>query len=169
MYDHTQHTWAAAAKQLISEQLHKRNQLVAEGIEEFSEEEVSEFFATLNVIIYKGTEEANNITTKYGGDEERALLTRLARYRDAYFAWVTNFDLPVTNNVSERALRGCKTKMKVSGQFLSTESASNYAVIKTYLETCLRNGINEVDALIHLCTGAPYSVRDLFAADGCEQ
>ena len=77
---------------------------------------------------------------------------------------MTNFDLPVTNNVSERALHGCKTKMKVSGQFLATESASNYAVIKTYLETCVRNGINEVDALIHLCVGAPYSVGDLFEA-----
>ena len=169
VYDHTQHTWAAVAKQLISEQIHKRNQLVAEGIEEFSEEEVSEFFTTLYAIILHATDEANNTPAKYGGDEERALLIRLAKYRDAYFAWVTNFDLPVTNNVSERALRGCKTKMKVSGQFLSTESASNYAVIKTYLETCLRNGINEVDALIHLCVGAPYSVRDLFAAGGCEQ
>ena len=100
MYDHTQHTWALAAKQLI---------------------------------------------------------------------WVTNFDLPVANNVGERALRGYKTRMKVSGQFLAAESASNYAVIKTYLETCVRNGINEVDALIHLCVGAPYSVGDLLGVGSREQ
>ena len=82
---------------------------------------------------------------------------------------MTNFDLPVANNVGERALRGYKTRMKVSGQFLAAESASNYAVIKTYLETCVRNGINEVDALIHLCVGAPYSVGDLLGVGSCEQ
>ena len=48
-------------------------------------------------------------------------------------------------------------------------SASNYAIIKTYLETCIRNGINEVDALIHLCVGAPYSAGDLFGMGSCEQ
>ena len=31
------------------------------------------------------------------------------------------------------------------------------------------NGKNEVDALIHLCVGAPYSVGDLFGMVGCEQ
>lgn len=38
----------------------------------------------------------------------------------------------------------------LSGQLLATESASNVAIIKAYLETCVRNGMNEVDALIHL-------------------
>ena len=96
------------------------------------------------------------------------LLIRLAEYRDAYFSWVTNFDLPVTNNISERSLRGCKTKMKVSGQFQVTESARNYAVIKTYLETCARNGINEMDALLHLCMGKCYSAHDVLTNAGCE-
>ena len=166
VYDHTQHIWAAEAKKLISEQIHKRNQLIAEGITAFSEEEVHDFFTNLYAIIYAATEEAKETNAKYGGDEERALLLRLAAYRDAYFSWVTNFDLPVTNNVSERSLRGCKTKMKVSGQFQVTESAWNYAIIKTYLETCVRNGINEMDALLHLCLGKAYSVSEVLG--GCE-
>lgn len=161
VYDHTQHIWAFEAKKLISEQIHKRNQLIAMGITGFSEEEVHDFFMKLYAIIYAATEEAKETNTKYGGDEERALLLRLADYRDAYFSWVTNFNLPVTNNVSERSLRGCKTKMKVSGQFQVSESARNYAVIKTYLETCVRNGINEMDALMHLCLGKCYSVDDV--------
>lgn len=161
VYDHTQHIWASEAKKLISEQIHKRNQLIATGTTGFSEEEAHDFFTKLYAIIYAATEEAKETNAKYGGDEERALLLRLADYRDAYFSWVTNFELPVTNNVSERSLRGCKTKMKVSGQFQVTESARNYAVIKTYLETCVRNGINEMDALMHLCMGKCYSVDDV--------
>ncbi len=167
VYDHTQHMWARAAKQLISDQIHRRNQLEAEGITEFSREEVDNFFTILFSIIQSAAEESEKTPAKYGGDEERALLVRLAEYRDAYFAWVTNFDLPTTNNVSERALRGSKTKMKVSGQFQVTESARNYATIKTYLETCVRNGINEMDALNRLCVGSPYAVDEVFPA-GCE-
>ena len=71
----------AMGKQVISEQIHKRNQLEAEGVKEFSEDEVSEFFTTLYAIIYKATEEARNTPAKYGGDEERALLVRPAEYR----------------------------------------------------------------------------------------
>jgi len=168
VYDHTQHIWAAEAKKLISEQIHKRNQLIDTGIMAFSEEEVHDFFTKLYAVIYAATDEVKETNAKYVGDEERALLLRLADYRDAYFAWVTNFDLPVTNNVSERSLRGCKTKMKVSGQFQVTESANYYAVIKTYLETCVRNGINEMDAILHLCMGKPYSVMDVLSPDSCE-
>lgn len=146
---------------------HRRIQLEAKGITEFSREEVENFFTILFSIIQAAVEESEKTPAKYGGDEERALLVRLAEYRDAYFAWVTNFDLPTTNNVSERALRGCKTKMKVSGQFQATESARNYAIIKTYLETCVRNGINEIDALNRLCLGLPYAVNEIFS-EGCE-
>lgn len=165
--DHTQHAWASEAKKLISEQIRKRNELAAKGIAGFTEEETKEFFTSLYAIIYAATEEAKNTKPQYGGDEERALLLRLAAYRDAYFAWVVNFNLPVTNNTSERALRGCKTKMKVSGQFQVTESARNYAVIKTYLETCVRNGLNEMDAIMHLCMGQCYTADEVLHR-GCE-
>lgn len=168
VYDRTQHSWALEAKKLISEQIHKRNQLIQGGSASFSDEDVQDFFTSLYAVIYAATEEAKNTSSKYGGDEERALLLRLAAFRDAYFAWVVNFDLPVTNNVSERSLRGCKTKMKVSGQFLVTESAKNYAVIKTYLETCVRNGINEMLALMHLALGKPLEVRNVIGCGGCE-
>lgn len=40
------------AKQAISEQIHKRNQLEAEGIQELSGEEVAESFTTLYGQIY---------------------------------------------------------------------------------------------------------------------
>ena len=64
---------------------------------------------------------------------------------------------------AERALRGVKSHMKISGQFESVEAADYYALIRTYIETCRRNGINEIDALQRLCTGNPYSVEEIFS------
>ncbi|MDR2841627.1 MAG: hypothetical protein LBV52_00310, partial [Spirochaetaceae bacterium] len=55
-----------------------------------------------------------------------------------YLAWVVDFDIPFTNNLSERSLRDAKSKMKISGQFQNEKTASYYANIKSYLETCNR-------------------------------
>lgn len=51
---------------------------------------------------------------------------------------------------------------KISGQFESVNAADNYALIRSYIETCRRNGINEIDALIHLSAGRPYIVKEIF-------
>lgn len=69
--------------------------------------------------------------------------------------------MPTTNNLSERSLRCIKSHMKISGQFENIEKADNFALIKTYIETCRRNGINEADALQKLCAGNPYTVSEI--------
>ena len=51
--------------------------------------------------------------------------------------------------------------MKVSGQFQNIENARYYAIIKSYIETCRKNGINETDALIRLLDNNPYMIREI--------
>ncbi len=55
--------------------------------------------------------------------------------------------------------------MEISGQFQSEETAGHYAVIKSYIETCYRNGINETEALVRLCEGNPYTVAEIYLSD----
>lgn len=38
-----------------------------------------------------------------------------------------------------------------------------YALIRTYIETCRRNGINEYQALVRLCDDNPYTVNEIFS------
>ena len=66
--------------------------------------------------------------------------------------------------LAERGLRGVKSRMKISGQFESEAAADNHALIRTYIETCRRNGINEIDALQRLCEGKPYTAAEIFLA-----
>lgn len=54
-----------------------------------------------------------------------------------------------------------KTKQKVSGQFLKEETASEFAAVRTYTETCRKNGINEYDALERLMAGEPYTMQEI--------
>lgn len=51
--------------------------------------------------------------------------------------------------------------MKASGQFWNIESARWYATIRTYIETCNRNGVNGYNALVMLSLGKPYTLKEI--------
>ena len=104
--------------------------------------------------------------SRYYEEDERRLLNRLRKYRENYFMWVTDFRLPTTNNLSERSLRFTKIHEKVSGQFESVEYAKYFALIRTYLETCARNGINEYTALLRLTEDNPFSLSEVLSYSG---
>lgn len=155
-----EHKWAEKMKGLINNAYKKREEAISEGRESFTDEEIENFFEKFNKIVLEGIA-SNKEEDSYYGNEERKLLNRIAEYKNNYFAWITNFELPFTNNLSERSLRGIKSKMKISGQFQSLEYAEYYAIVKSYIETCYRNGINEYTALRRLCDGNPYTVAEI--------
>jgi len=160
--DNLSHGWSAELKGLLEKTNSERNAKLIAGADCFEDAYVKDFFRNFDAIMLKATEENGADFNKYYGSDERALINRIFDYKDNYLAWVVNFDLPFSNNLSERSLRGIKSKMKVSGQFQSEETAGHYASIKSYIETCYRNGINEMEALIRLCRGIPYTVGEVF-------
>lgn len=161
--EETGHAVLLEIKQLISTTIKDRNDRILAGETGFEEAYIEKFNKKMTELLDKAKGEAAANTSIYSGPFERALIARVINYRENFFAWVEDFSLPTTNNLSERALRGVKTKMKVSGQFASVETADNYAAIRTYIETCRRNGINEMAALIRLCSGNPYTVEEIFS------
>lgn len=102
---------------------------------------------------------------KYYSKQEKNLIKRLVTYKDNYFAWVADFRIPFSNNLSERSLRGVKSKRKVSGQFTNIQRAKDYARIRSYMETCRRNGINEMEALKRLLENRIYTLGEIMEND----
>ena len=162
--DETGHAEPKELKELISITIKDRNDILKNGGDGFSDGYITGFEKKLEDILSRAELKAEENTSKYSGAFERAVIKRFRNYKDNYFAWVKDFTLPTTNNVSERALRPAKTKMKVSGQFASSKTANNYARVRTYIETCRRNGINEMTALSRLCAGNPYTVEEILTA-----
>lgn len=160
--DDTGHEWSKDLKGLIRSTIKDRKKAIKQGRTEFGDTYKKAFNEKVDKCIETGWRENKTVSEKYGADFERALLNRLQKYRKNYFLWVEDFTVPTTNNLSERALRGVKSHMKISGQFESVKAADNYAIIRTYIETCRRNGINEFDALQRLCAGNPYTVTEIF-------
>jgi len=71
-----------------------------------------------------------------------AFQKRLVKYQDYVFAFLDNPEIPPDNNGSERAIRNFKVKQKNSGFFKSIEGANIYAVIRSIIDTALKNGQN---------------------------
>lgn len=166
--DNLKREWSAQLKEHIQKAIHDRNTAMEKGETAFPFEYVESFMRSLNQIMIQANQEHENHPAYYYYPEEAALITRILEYKNNYFAWVTCFDLPITNNLSERSLRGVKTHMKVSGQFQSEEYAQYYATILSYIETCRRNGLNEMTALARLCKGNPYTVKEILDGNDAE-
>lgn len=162
--DVSHHSWAEQLKKIITQKLHERKELMDAGVTGFSTVQISSFLKQVNDILKKAWTEWSVDQNRYYSNEEKALINRLQTYNQNYFEWVKDFSIPTTNNLSERSLRFVKTKDKVSGQFQNIENAKYFADIRTYLETCSRNGVNEFKALLRLTEGKPYTVTELLSA-----
>jgi transposase len=72
---------------------------------------------------------------------------RLAKYRDHVFPFLYHPDVPPDNNGSERAIRNVKVKQKISGQFKILNAAENFAILRSIIDTAIKNNQNVVEAL----------------------
>ena len=75
--------------------------------------------------------------------KQKELLTfynRMKRDRDHIFTFLFIEDVPPDNNGSERAIRNIKVKQKVSGQFKTAHAAQKFAMIRSLIDTTIKNG-----------------------------
>ena len=162
--NNTCHEWCDKFKLLVQKIIHDRNELINtnENVARFDIEYINDFDNQYEDILYNAIEENLSKKKTHYDKDERALINRILEYKDNYFIWMYDFSLPTDDNLSERGLRGAKSKMKIAGQFQNEKTAKYYADIKTYIETCYRNKINPTDALIRLMEDNPYTVEEIF-------
>ena len=161
IYDFSLHDWALRLKDLIAKTIHDRHLLIESGNDSFEKEYTAGFNMQLNRILSDADEQHKESVGRYYENDERKLIKRIRSFRKNYFRWVFDFNIPITNNLSERNLRHTKVKQKVSGQYLSIENAKYFADIRTYLQTCRLHGISEFDALSRLTRGSPYTLKEV--------
>lgn len=161
LIDDSGHSWCEDLKKHIQKAEHDRKQLMEKEYTSFDDEYIQKFNRRLDELLKKAEEEYLTSSNRYFETDERRLIARLKKYRENYFMWLSDFSLPTTNNLSERSLRFAKTKQKVSGQFVSQKYSEYFADIRTYIETCYRNGVNCFQALSRLTSGSPYTLTEL--------
>ena len=89
------------------------------------------------------------------GEAADRLRRRIARYRGHLFVFVTDRDVPATNNVSERALRPSVIFRKVTNGFRSEWGADTYAAFRSVVSTAKANGRSVLNDLRQALATSP--------------
>ena len=72
---------------------------------------------------------------------------RMVRYKNHLFTFLHDPAVPSHNNDSEKAIRNVKVKQKVSGQFKTMFAAENFAILRSIIETAIKNDQDVLQAL----------------------
>ncbi|OGT20176.1 MAG: hypothetical protein A2342_09830 [Gallionellales bacterium RIFOXYB12_FULL_54_9] len=87
------------------------------------------------------------------------LLLRLRLYADDVWRFMTDQDVPFTNNIAEQAVRMPKVKQKISGGFRTQNGAEAFCVIRSYLASLHKQGESLFHALTKTFQGNPPQPR----------
>ena len=80
----------------------------------------------------------------------QTFIRRLQKNNQFILTFLYHPKVPPDNNGSERAIRTAKVKMKVSGQFQTIAGAHRFAVLRSIIDTTIKNSQNVLAALCQL-------------------
>jgi transposase len=81
----------------------------------------------------------------------KAFVKRIIKNQQSVFTFLHYSQVPYDNNGSERAIRNVKVKNKVSGSFRSEQGATRFAVLRSVIDTTIKNS-QDVFASLNLLT-----------------
>jgi transposase len=91
-------------------------------------------------------------------DASKNLLDALLHRAENVLYFLDDLSVPFTNNQAERDLRMIKVQQKVSGTFRSTEGATAFCIIRSYLATMRKQGRSMLGAIAAVFAGSPFSI-----------
>lgn len=77
----------------------------------------------------------------------RALLHRLSIHKESVCLFLTNFNVPFTNNQAERDIRMAKVKKKIAGTFRTPEGAQTFVKVMAYTSTLSKHGVGSFESI----------------------
>jgi hypothetical protein len=81
------------------------------------------------------------------------LLKRLWKYRSSVIGFLFDLSLPFSNNESERSIRMAKVRAKVCGGFRRESGLVVFCRLRSYIQTCSKQGLNVLECLRSLFCG----------------
>lgn len=140
--------WARHMKDLLVEACHE----VRACGGALTEDRIAHYRSTYTRILATG--EAGNPRAPPSGKRGRTrqskalnLLDRLRTHADDVWRFMTDHDVPFSNNIAEQAVRMPKVKQKISGGFRTVSGLDTFCTIRSYLATLHKQNANLFIAL----------------------
>lgn len=134
--------WSLKMKQLLEQAIELKRQLT-ENDYLYGNEKVRFIEAELDLLLQCPEQDIEHKKVK-------AFFRRLNKNRNAILTFLHHQKVPPDNNASERAIRTAKVKMKVSNQFKSIEGAQCFAILRSIIDTSIKNSQNVLAALFSI-------------------
>ena len=106
-----------------------------------------------DALLSEGLTENEECTPKWAKKEEKALLNRLKKYKENHLLFLHFHEVPFDNNMSERDLRKCKNRQKMSGGFRNLEGMGMYCRILSFIESCKKQKKKIFESLLEVYGG----------------
>lgn len=87
------------------------------------------------------------------------LLDRLRTHADDVWRFMTDHNVPFSNNIAEQAVRMPKVKQKISGGFRTVSGLDTFCMIRSYPATLHKQPVNLFSALTLTFQGSPPQPR----------
>ena len=145
--------WAQKMFDLLNEMNDERNKLKDENKTAFDPEVLESFKKRYDEIVNEGlkihpdSEAKKRKNGKVKQCRGKNLLDRLKTRKDNFLLFLTDFNVPFTNNAAERALRLVAVKRAVVGSFGSYEGADDFALVWSFISTAMNRKLNPYAAI----------------------
>lgn len=143
-------TWSQHMTDLLYEMKECVEKYAKSEKQRIPDEKMTTFLKRYDEIIQLGRIENTQTRPKWAKSEEKSLLNRLEKYKDNHLLFLKRLDVAFSNNMSERDLRKCKNRQKVSGGFRNQEGCEMFANILSVIETAKRLGMNPYNAILSI-------------------
>lgn len=128
-------SWAEKMKNLLETGNRTREYAKLYGIKGFDDDNYRYYSNEFDEIIMEAKNETKNMKSKFYKKKSKQLYTRLEKNKDKHLAYLKDFSLSFSNNLSESDLRVYKIKLKVSGCFRSKTGADYFADALSIIKT----------------------------------
>lgn len=154
LFDLQNCSWAEKMRAFVSGMNTYKNNDLSFGVLFCDPQQLSSFENEYDYILELGRSELRQKREgEWGYAEFNAMLNRLTGYKDNYMLFMRDYRVPFTNNISERDLRGEKTKEKVSGLFRSWEGIVAHSKIRSFISTAKKRGMDLHSAIMQVLEG----------------
>ncbi len=153
--EETTNIWSHDMEMFLTGLDHARNELKRNGIPSFRPEQLERFSQRYDELIATGYIANTDTKGRIARKEEKALLNRLVKYKANHLLFLYDFNVHYSNNMSEKDLRICKNRDKMSGGFRSASGREMYCKTMSFIETVKRRGLNIFRSIVSLLRGDP--------------
>ncbi|MGF7012200.1 hypothetical protein M2146_002754 [Lachnospiraceae bacterium PF1-22] len=87
--------------------------------------------------------------------KNKSLLNRMSKYKKNHLLFLYDDSVPFENNMSERDLRKCKNRQKMSGGFRKHTGNEMYCSVMSIIETCKRKKMQIYGSIKSVFEGVP--------------